>query len=151
MYRIAQEDNALFDHYGISHDQTTLSDYLDYESEYDIPLSVLDSIIRNNKLQSTRHKFAVSIIENGTTYWFILDKKLNTFDYQKDIDDWLASLEENDMCSYLGITDGDVYAGNTGFLNDIRTNPGIVYHYTNEEDGRAFKETDIFAQVAARE
>lgn len=146
IYKIAQEENALFDHFGVFHDQTALQEYLDYESEHDIPLNILQSIIKNKKLQYEQHGSILCVYENGNPYWFVYDTQAKTFDYKKDIEDWFLYLDNDDILSYMGITEEDVYVSDIGTLKEIRENPGTVYHYTTEENWQAIQEDGFLNQ-----
>lgn len=131
IYKIAQAENALFDHFGINHDQTSLSDFLSFETEYDIPIQKLNEFVRKG-LRFQNFKFAICIYEGEKPYWFTINSD-GTFDYQSDIEDWFNAIDEDDTLQYLGMTEDDLYISDIGPLRDIRENPGTVYHYTNED------------------
>lgn len=110
-------------------------DYIDY-NQYDIPkeeLIKLKTKFNLNTKQCLKKLFKLSDNENSELY-LMYDPKSESFEYIKDIKDWIYNLSDAEMEELLGHGVDSIYNGwIEGTLEDLKTHPGKLYHYTTEE------------------
>jgi hypothetical protein len=71
----------------------------------------------------------------------------DTFDFISDIDDWAVDLDDSEMEGLIGMSVDNIYNGwCESTLDDIKKNPGKVYHYTTEENWDAIKTEGVLKQ-----
>lgn len=119
-------------------------DYIDYNS-YDIPkeeLIKLKNKFNLNIKQCLKELFRVSDNTNSELY-ITYDPKSESFEYVKDIKDWIYNLSDSEMEELLGHGVDSIYnVWIEGTLEDLKTNPGKLYHYTTEENWEAIQQSE---------
>lgn len=81
----------------------------------------------------------VKIYDKGRSVYLEFDKENDTFDNIGDIVEWAYGLYNKDLTKY-GIYPEKIYNGWVeSSLEDLSKEPGIVYHYTNEENFESIK------------
>lgn len=110
-------------------------DYIDYNG-YDIPKEELIKLKNKFKLNATQYLkglFKLSDDKNSELY-LMYDPKSESFEYINDIKDWIYNLSDVEMEEMLGYGVDKIYNSRTeSTLDDLKVNPGKLYHYTTKE------------------
>jgi hypothetical protein len=109
--------------------------YINY-NQYDIPKEELIKLKNKFNLNINQYLkiiFKLSDNENAELY-LSYDPKAESFEYIKDINDWIYNLNGAEMEEMLGYGVDKIYNGwIEGTLEDLKAHPGKLYHYTTEE------------------
>lgn len=110
-------------------------DYIKY-NQYDIPKEEVIKLKNKFELNVNQYLkiiFKLSDNKNSELY-LIYDPKTESFEYIKDINDWIYNLNSAEMEEMLGYGVDKIYNGwIESTLEDLKTHPGKLYHYTTEE------------------
>lgn len=102
--------------------------------EYDIEKLEISKIIKRHILnyESYLKNAIVKLYDKTTSFYLQYDSDNETFSWIKNINQWVYD-NSDDILSF-GIDSDNIYSGYVECsLNDLRSNPGKVYHYTTEE------------------
>lgn len=110
-------------------------EYLDY-NQYDLPKEEILKLKNKFNLNVEQYlKVVFKLSDNKQTEYVIYDPAAATFEYIKDIQDWIYNLSDSEMESLLGYGADKIYnAWNECTLEDLKQNPGKLYHYTTESN-----------------
>jgi hypothetical protein len=110
-------------------------EYLDY-NQYDLPKEEIIKLKNKFNLDVKQYlKFVFKLSDNKNSEYIIYDPKNETFEYIKDIKQWIYDLNDAEMEELLGHGAESIYNGwIEGTLSDLKTHPGKLYHYTTEEN-----------------
>ena len=110
-------------------------EYLKY-NQYDLPKDELKKLVIKFKLthESKLNQILILSDAQNTCVYLEYNKNNDTFDYIKDIDDWMYNLTTTEIKTLLNMTSDAIYNGCLDCtLDDMKSNPGKVYHYTTED------------------
>lgn len=106
-------------------------DYVDY-FHYGIDAKEIHKLIQKYKLSYENYDKLnmMKVWDQNKEVYLEYDIKNETFDWIRDINDWVSSVNSRDV----GIDIDEIYSGYIeGTLGDIKKEPGNVYHYTTDE------------------
>ena len=109
-------------------------EYLDY-NRYEFPKEELIKLKKKFNLDVTQYlNVIIKLSDSKNSGYVIYDPSNKTFEYIKDIKDWMYNLNDAEMEKLLGHDVDSIYSGwIDGTLEDLKTHPGKLYHYTTEE------------------
>lgn len=109
-------------------------EYLDY-NQYELPKENLIKLKNKFNLNVKQYlKVIINLSDNKHSEYVIYDPSNQTFDYIKDIKDWIYNLSDVEMEEMLGYGVDKIYNSWTeSTLDDLKIHPGKLYHYTTEE------------------
>lgn len=120
-------------------------EYIDY-NQYDIPKEELIKLKNKFNLNATKYLkglFKLSDNKNSELY-LMYDPKAESFEYIKDIKNWIYNLSDSEMEELLGHGVDTIYNGwIDGTLEDLKTHPGKLYHYTTEDKWEDIQQTGV--------
>lgn len=108
--------------------------YIQYNGS-DIPKNEIKKLVTKFHLthESKINKILILTDSSNDVVYLEYNKDDETFDYIKDIRDWLYDLSPLEIELMLAMSSDDVYNGCIeGTLTDMKHHPGKVYHYTTE-------------------
>jgi hypothetical protein len=119
-------------------------EYLGY-NEYNLPQDEIKKLIKKFNLRVEKKLKKILILsDNKKTEYLEYNSDEQSFDYIKDISEWVINLNENEMENLLGMDINSIYSGYIECtLNEMMKNPGKVYHYTNEDSFEEIKESGL--------
>lgn len=118
-------------------------EYLDY-NQYDIPKKEVFKLKNKFNLNVEQYlKIIFKLTDNKKNELYLMyDPKAESFEYIKDIKDWLYNLGDHEMEKLLGHGVDTIYnVWIEGTLKDLKTHPGKLYHYTTEENWEAIQQS----------
>jgi hypothetical protein len=109
-------------------------EYLDY-NQYDLPKQEIIKLKNKFNLNIKQYlKFIFKLSDYKHSEYIIYDPKNETFEYISDIKQWVYDVSDAEMEKLVGHGAESVYNGWIECtLNDLKTHPGKLYHYTTEE------------------
>jgi hypothetical protein len=109
---------------------------------YAIEKSEISKLIHRFNLSEERlmNGVMIKLSDDKREAYLLYDDSNETFDFIKDISQWLYDLNSYEYCQYI---DPDlIYNGWVDSnLKDVKTNPGKVYHWTTEENFEKINQT----------
>jgi hypothetical protein len=119
-------------------------EYLDY-NQYDLPKEEIIKLKNKFNLDVKQYlKFVIKLSDNKNSEYIIYDPENETFDYINDIKQWIYDLNDTKMEQLTGYNVDQIYnAYIEGTLNDLKTHPGKLYHYTTEDNWEKIQKTKV--------
>lgn len=127
------------------HDYDDWTNYLDFEDS--IELDQMEGFVNKFGLKSFLYMEGsyLNIRDDKNSYW--LEKSDDSYDKIEDSDDemknnYIPGLQDHEKLNDMRITEDDLYIdGWETTIGELRKNPGLVYHYTNEDNLKKIKKT----------
>ena len=118
-------------------DASTWDDWYEYLkwNEYDIPKDEIKKLKDKFNLNVVQYlKFLIKLSDNKDSVYIIYNKENETFDYIRDISQWIYDLDDDKIKNLTGYSVDKIYNPYIGCtLEDLELNPGKLYHYTTQE------------------
>ena len=121
-------------------DEDLKTDWLEIidDIEWDIPAALIERITKLNNLHF-EWKLNRKILVLNNKVWFLYDRAKGVLDYIKDIKRWVYELDGMELEDLVGDVNDLYNPFAEESLNDLRHNPGTVYHYTNIDSLKGIK------------